>query len=130
MGDSSEPVLLPSSPCPSCPPSQITREFGVLILSGMKLGGSKYGDFAVVILLFVSTSCDGRIGDRHVRLKDACRGEAAVVMASLMKELENRLGVDVEDSGGGAIAFSTVWWCVRLGRRAGHVVPPWSARLR
>jgi hypothetical protein len=89
---------------PSSLPSHITREFGVLTFSGEKLGGSRYGDFAVVALLFVSTSCDGRDGDRHVRLKDACRGEAAVDMAPLMKELENRFGVDVDDSGGGAIA--------------------------
>ncbi len=73
-------------------------------MSGKKRGGSRYGDFAAAVALFVSTSCDGRIGDRHVRLKVDCRGEAAVEMAPLMKELENRLGVDVEDSGGGAIA--------------------------
>lgn len=84
VGVSSEMLLLPSSSS-SSRPSHITREFGVLTWSGTKVGGSRYGDFAAVVPLFASTSCDGRIGDRHVRLKDDCKGEAAVDMAPLMK---------------------------------------------
>lgn len=80
-----------------------------MTLSGKKLGGSRYGDLALLMLLLAtmlllaSTSYDGRIGDRHVRLHEACKGEAAVDMAPLRRELENRLGDDAEDSGGGAI---------------------------
>lgn len=46
-----------------------------------------------------------------MRLKDACKGEAAVDMALLRKKLEKRVGVGAEERGGGAIA----------GRRLGRV---------
>jgi len=86
-------------------------------LGGKKLGGSRYGDLAVAVPLLDSASCDGRLGDRHVRLNDACKGEAAVDMAPL-REHEKRLGADVEDSGGGAID----------GKRCDRVRPPPSTR--
>lgn len=59
-----------------------------------------------------------------MRLKDACKGDAAVDMAPFMNVLENRLG---EDSGGGAIGslcgvLVCVWWS--KGQQLGYSSQP------
>src|SRR3569833_1010551 len=74
--------------------------------NGKARGGSRYGELVCRVavsglrgLLSPPASWVGRTGERQLRLKFACRGEAAEDMAPLMKEQEKRDGVEASGDG-------------------------------